>query len=237
MARIRTVKPEFFRHEGLQDLEQANPGRYPMLVFAGLFGHCDKGGVFEWKPRTLKLDILPFLNFDMAETLAILEKAGQVQRFEVDGKCFGFIPSFTEHQSIGGKESQAPVKFPRPDGEIPETNRGSDREVSETAGREGKGREQVKRAAPASLSLLPVDLPHGLDEAAWTRWLGYRRETGKPLKPASHQSAMKALAKHGEDQSAVVEQSIANGWQGLFALKGNDSKAKGAQDNGLQFAN
>lgn len=44
MARIRTIKPEFFRHEGLQDLEQANPGAYAMLVFAALWGHCDKHG-------------------------------------------------------------------------------------------------------------------------------------------------------------------------------------------------
>jgi hypothetical protein len=25
MARIRTIKPEFFRHEGLQDLEMSHP--------------------------------------------------------------------------------------------------------------------------------------------------------------------------------------------------------------------
>ena len=72
MARIRTVKPDFFRDEDLQDLERANPGKYTMLVFEGLWGHCDKNGNFEWKPRTLKLDILPFLDFDMADTLEVL---------------------------------------------------------------------------------------------------------------------------------------------------------------------
>ena len=46
MARIRTIKPEFFRHESLQDLEIANPGMYPMMVFEALWGHCDsKGGL------------------------------------------------------------------------------------------------------------------------------------------------------------------------------------------------
>ncbi|NJL71589.1 MAG: hypothetical protein HC888_08215 [Candidatus Competibacteraceae bacterium] len=67
MARIRSIKPEFFENEELQDAEAANPGQYVMLVAAGLPSMCDKNGVFEWKPRTLKLHILPFLGFDIAK--------------------------------------------------------------------------------------------------------------------------------------------------------------------------
>jgi hypothetical protein len=66
------VRPEFFRHEGLQDLERNNPGKYPMFVFEGLWTKCDRQGAFEWKPRSLKLDIFPFLEFDMADSLSIL---------------------------------------------------------------------------------------------------------------------------------------------------------------------
>ena len=114
MARIRTVKPEFFRHERLQDLEIANPGSYPMMVFAGLWGHCDKAGRFEYRPRQLKLDILPFLPFEMESTLRLLESAGFVRRYEVDGKTYGEIPSFGKHQRLGGKELQEPEKHPSP---------------------------------------------------------------------------------------------------------------------------
>jgi len=59
----------------------------------------------------------------------------------------------------------------------------------------------------------------GLDVVAWERWLTYRAGIRKPLKPVSQQAAQKQLAAFGKDQAAVVEQSIANGWQGLFALK------------------
>lgn len=111
MARIRTIKPEFFRHEGLQDLA-AKHGAHVMLVFAGLWGHCDRAGRFEWRPRTLKLDILPFLEFDMEQALTLLEQAGFIERYEVDGKQYGSINSFTEHQNIGGKERDAPLKLP-----------------------------------------------------------------------------------------------------------------------------
>lgn len=143
MARIRTVKPDFFRHELLQDLEIKHVGKHPMLVFCGLWGHCDKVGRFEWKPRTLKLDILPFLPFDMAETLGILEQAGMLKKYAVDGVEYGVIPSFPDHQRIGGKEAQEPEKFPPPNGEAKGKKLGSNGEatVKQSGLQEGKGRE------------------------------------------------------------------------------------------------
>lgn len=139
MPRIRTVKPEFFRHEGLQDLEASNPRAYAMLVFAGLWGHCDKAGRFRWKPRTMKLDILPFLNFDMGKTLALLREAGFIRHYVVGSDEYGDIPSFQDHQRIGGKESQEPEKYPTFPGEQVEQHRGSNGEAPGIAGREGKG--------------------------------------------------------------------------------------------------
>lgn len=143
MARIRTVKPDFFRHELLQDLEITYAGKCPMLVFEALWGHCDKAGRFEWKPRMLKLDILPFLPFDMAETLGILEKAGMIQKYTVNGCEYGLIPTFTEHQRIGGKEAQDPEKHPAPNSEAKVKKRGSSREAlgKHQGLQEGKGRE------------------------------------------------------------------------------------------------
>lgn len=165
MARIRTIKPSFFRHEGLQDLEAANPKKYTMMVFAGLWGHCDKGGCFQWRPRMLKLDILPFLNFEMSETLKLLEVHGFIRRYEVDGEAYGVIDSFMEHQRIHGKEAQEEQACPVPpalvkqqgnNGEATGKQQGNNGEAVETAGREGKGREQEKEGngiVPASMTL------------------------------------------------------------------------------------
>lgn len=138
MARIRTIKPEFFRHEGLQDLESANNGACVMLVFAGLWGHCDKAGRFEWKPRTLKLDILPFLDFDMGETLALLCEAGFIRQYEISNRKYGEILSFEKHQRISGKELQEPEKYPEPT----ECDQGSNGEATgkHMGSQEGKGR-------------------------------------------------------------------------------------------------
>ena len=143
MARIRTVKPDFFRHEGLQDLERDNPGQHVMLTFAGLWTLCDKAGRFEWKPRTIKLDVLPFLDFDMETTLTLLERFSYVRRYEVDGKLYGVIPSFEEHQRINGKEAQEPAKYPEPVEFIEPQTEGSNVEATgkQSRSQEGKGRE------------------------------------------------------------------------------------------------
>lgn len=145
MARIRTIKPEFFRHEGLQDLAIQH-GAEVMLVFAGLWGHCDKLGRFEWKPRTLKLDILPFLGFDMAVILEILWQSGFLRRYEVDGREYGEIESFDRHQRISGKEATEPEKHPDPpeyklrsNGEATGKQLGEQEREEEGKGREGKG--------------------------------------------------------------------------------------------------
>jgi hypothetical protein len=57
----------------------------------------------------------------------------------------------------------------------------------------------------------------GLDLKAWEMWLQYRKEIRKPLKAkASFELAQKKLASFGDQQMAVVENSITNGWTGLF---------------------
>ena len=142
MARIRSIKPEFFIDEDLQDLEASNLGAYCMLVFAGLWGHCSKDGVFEYKPRTLKLSILPFITFNMVDTLALLEGAGFIRRFCVEDKEYGFVPSFEKHQRISGKEAQYSPKLPA---FTPVTQEGSNGEATgKNQGSEGEAQEKEK---------------------------------------------------------------------------------------------
>lgn len=116
MARIRTIKPEFYRHETLQDLEIANPGKYPMMVFSGLWVAADREGRFEWRPRQLKLDILPFLDFDISEVMNILADAGFLMRYQAGGVTYGAISSWERHQVISRDEP--PSEIPAPDGSM-----------------------------------------------------------------------------------------------------------------------
>ena len=139
MARIRNIKPDYFRHEHLQDLEAAHPGAYIMLVYQALWTQCDANGIFPWKPRTLKLDILPFLQFDLETTMHILLQHGYIQQFQTgDGNKYGIVPTFKTHQRITGKEATEGEKYPKPKQSIPGNNR-------ETSGKQpdAQGEERI----------------------------------------------------------------------------------------------
>lgn len=66
---------------------------------------------------------------------------------------------------------------------------------------------------------MSVENIQGLDLEAWERWVAYRKAIKKPLKDVSMHAAALKLSRYGADQAAVVEQSIAGQWQGLFDLK------------------
>ncbi len=57
---------------------------------------------------------------------------------------------------------------------------------------------------------------------AWATWIEYRKEMKKPLKPTTVKAQWKELVKWGEQKSIdAIEQSIKNGWQGLFEPRQN----------------
>lgn len=183
MARIRTIKPEFFRHETLQDLESEHPKLKPMLVFAGLWTLSDKNGAFEWRPRQIKLDVLPFISFNIVETLDLLSSKGFIFKYTAEGKDYGFIPTFSEHQRITGKELQSASKYPEPTKEDTEKHMGSIREVSGNPPdvQEGKGKGKGKDISPLSLkefSLFWEAWPNKVDkkeaEERWSKMNGTR---------------------------------------------------------------
>ena len=116
MARIRTIKPEFFRHERLFEAERES-GLPLRLAFAGLWTTCDREGRFAWRPRQLKLDCLPYDELDFSRVLDALTTRGFLVRYRVTDENgahdFGFIPSWRKHQVINPRERDS--ELPDPD--------------------------------------------------------------------------------------------------------------------------
>lgn len=146
MARIRSIKPEFYRHHDLYSAE-VEYGLPLRLAFSGLWLCADKEGRFKWQPVQLKLDVLPYDNVDFLAILIALAESGFIHYYENEGKGYGFIPTFKEHQRITGSEATAESKLPCP----PDTY--EEETVLETLrkqqgnnkdDREGKGREREK---------------------------------------------------------------------------------------------
>lgn len=122
MARIRTCKPDFFRHEQLQELEKQHPGLRPMLVYEGLWTQADREGRFPWKPKTLALDILPFLQdthggtISMEAVMALLAAEGFILRYTVAGVEYGAVVEWHRHQLVSRDEPASEI--PAPNGQV-----------------------------------------------------------------------------------------------------------------------
>jgi len=114
VARIRTVKPELFRHEELFDLENET-GLPIRLAWIGLFTVADREGRFKWRARALKTEILPFDDLDFEHVLQALEAYGLIARYRSDEGDLGVIVSFKRHQCINMREAQSSLPAPTED--------------------------------------------------------------------------------------------------------------------------
>lgn len=98
MARIRTIKPEFWTHEDLS----AQPEATHMLA-AALLNYADDHGYFNAHPALIKAACFPLreLSTPVPESLKKLEKIGYL-KFGTgsDGKRYGWIPTFDDHQVV-----------------------------------------------------------------------------------------------------------------------------------------
>jgi len=99
MARIRTIKPEFFKHEGLAELSPLH-----RLLFQGLWCHADRAGRLEDRPRRLKVEVLPYDDCDLDAMLSDLARAGFIVRYEVAGQKLIEVPTLAKHQHFNVKE-------------------------------------------------------------------------------------------------------------------------------------
>lgn len=142
MARIRTIKPDFFKHDGLYDLEQET-GLPIRLAFIGLWTIADREGRFSWRPRQLKTDALPYDEVDFSRVLDALATRGFIVKYASGGEKFGVIPSWKRHQVINNRETAS--NLPEPTDVIVVSDASvtcepRDTEVLEGKGREGKGK-------------------------------------------------------------------------------------------------
>ena len=156
--RIRTIKPEFFHHEGLfeAELETKLPIR---VAFAGLWCIADREGRFKWEPRRIGVQVLPYDAVEFSRVLDALATRAFVLKYRVGDACFGWIPSFLKHQVINNRESQSIL--PDPEGNIEQTPinteeidacptrapRDDHAGQGEGKGREGNGKEGVSQKA------------------------------------------------------------------------------------------
>jgi hypothetical protein len=107
MARSRNIKPGFFSNEHLAELDFAT-----RLLFIGMWTEADREGRLEDRPKRLRMALFPADSVDVDRMLNDLAEFGFIQRYEIDGKRYLQIDSFTKHQMPHHKEVASVIPAP-----------------------------------------------------------------------------------------------------------------------------
>ncbi|MEU4576636.1 hypothetical protein [Nonomuraea sp. NPDC023979] len=109
MARIRTIKPEFFTSLAITSLDLA-----ARLTFIGLWTHCDDEGRCVDEARLIKAALWPLDDrtaADIEADLVALHRAALIIRYTVEGRRYLAVRAWKEHQRVNRPTRS---KFPRP---------------------------------------------------------------------------------------------------------------------------
>jgi hypothetical protein len=184
MARIRTIKPEFFTSEDIVSLSPL-----ARLLYIALWCEADREGRLVWKPRTFKLRYLPADDCSADDLCSELIEAGLVVLYDDGGHAY--IPKFSRHQHINPRESTSVLPDPdeKPRNGTRKARVGTRHDASARVddaqgGREGKGKEGEGIDNPPT----PRTRGSAGDDGFDAFWMAYPNKTAK-------QAAAKAFAK------------------------------------------
>ncbi|WP_157652996.1 hypothetical protein [Burkholderia ubonensis] len=108
MARIRTIKPEFWTDEKVAMLSPA-----ARLLFIGTWNYADDGGNLEYSSMRLKMQIFPGDDIDCEPLIASLIAHGMLIEYSVSGKKYLHIRTFDKHQVINRPSKSRLPEFRR----------------------------------------------------------------------------------------------------------------------------
>ena len=145
MARIRTIKPDFFTSD---DICALSP--HARLLYIGLWCEADREGRLQWSPNAFKRRYLPDDKCDIDKVCLELRSRELVVVYGESGE-FAYIPTFLDHQKPNPREAQSTL----PDPDLHASNldlHASNPDLLAQGGKEGKGKEGKGRELGSSLT-------------------------------------------------------------------------------------
>lgn len=162
MARIRSIKPEFWTDGTIVQMSAM-----ARLFYIGTwnFSLCDKGHLPD-DPMGLKLRILPADNVDPHALIAELIAAGRlVRRRTAEGRSYLFNPRLTDHQKVDARwQSRCPYCAVEANGEFadvksspsePHPNSPEPAETPRTSAQDRKGWDGIGKEVPPTADATP----------------------------------------------------------------------------------
>lgn len=135
MARIRTIKPEFWVDDQIVELDFT-----ARLLFIGLWNFVDDEGYIEYKPKRIKMQVFPADDIDVTGILRSLLESSRVIELDSDQGRLLKVANWDRHQKVS---HAAPTRFSGIRDISPESSRALKKtpEPSALNGIEGKGIE------------------------------------------------------------------------------------------------
>ena len=173
---------------------------------------------------------------------AAMKKVGWLESDEAGIK----IPNFERHLSRGAKTRGQTAKRVESHTKNKRNQRYDTNGDSVSFALPEKRREEMntdmggsKKSPPIVKAQPKTEFPEELDtpefRATWAEWIAHRIEIKKPMKPLGAKKLLKSLAEGGERKAIEsINQSIANGWQGVFEVKAGCAGVKSKQEDGLE---
>lgn len=171
MARIRTIKPEFWKHEELSALPEATH-----MLAAALLNYADDEGYFNANPKLVQAECCPLRepSVSVHDSLDDLSRVGFIHLCDgTDGKRYGHIVNFLSHQRIN-RPTASKIKdlLLVSEGAVTPHTQFSEGSPPEGNREQGTG-NGMERAAPASPDRYAFSgKVVRLTEADFDRWLG-----------------------------------------------------------------
>lgn len=239
MARIRTIKPEFWTSE---QIAECSPNT--RLLFIGLWTFCDDGGVHPASAARAKMEIFPadaFSREDIEAMISELIEVGLIHEYEVGGRRYWRVSGW-KHQKI----DQPTYRHPQPDGRVPEspirrrTNAKCSANIQRTDGEcsildldldlDMEEKNARARAIDAPVGAVntgkkksrarteQVKRPDNIDPQVWSDYLAARRAKRAPLTGSAWAAIRKQIdlgVAAGHDPDDMLREAMAAGWQGF----------------------
>ena len=158
MARARNIKPAFFTNDELSELPPL-----ARLLFIGLWTIADYKGCFEYKPKRLKVQLLPYDDCEIEQLVSALDKSRFISIYSVQGQTYGKVLNFNKHQNPHKNEKEKGSDIPdielRDDVDGINSIQNNDLEnIENNRDKNGTAHDQNETDPADSLNLIPDSL-------------------------------------------------------------------------------